>query len=214
MAAFNKERKIPITSADLLSLGIAAAFNAASYYGARCVAGGFRHYDLTTDLDQMIPFLPVMVTVYLGCYAFWFVNYCLSVKHERGEKHQFITAHCIGEAVSFLIFILFPTTMIRVEILDTSVFSSLCMRLYLLDQADNLLPSLHCFISWLCWIGVRGNPKISHRYQWFSLLLAAAICVSTLTVKQHVLADVIAGILLAEGSYLFAGYLLKRIRHH
>ena len=63
---------------------------------------------------------------------------------------------------------------------------------------------MHCFLSWLSWIGVRRNRFIPRMYQVISLLIAVSICISTLTVKQHYLLDVPTGIILAEISYLMA----------
>lgn len=37
-------------------------------------------------------------------------------------------------------------------------------------------------------------------------MAAAAVCLSTMTTRQHVIADVAGGILLAEGCYYVAGY--------
>ncbi len=75
--------------------------------------------------------------------------------------------------------------------------------LYRTDAADNLFPSIHCLTSWFCFIAVRENKKIPGWYKTVSILLALSVCVSTLTTKQHVLIDVVVGIVLAEGSYLF-----------
>ena len=41
--------------------------------------------------------------------------------------------------------------------------------------------------------------------------MAILVCISTLTVKQHVIADVPAGILLAELSYCLSGILDRKI---
>ena len=66
---------------------------------------------------------------------------------------------------------------------------------------------MHSLYSWLCWIGVRRNRHIPGIYQVISLLIAVSVCISTLTVKQHYLVDVPAGIILAEVSYLMAAKL-------
>ena len=81
---------------------------------------------------------------------------------------------------------------------------------YRLDSADNLFPSIHCFASWLSWIGVRGDKRVPLKYRCLSLVLALAVCASTLMVKQHVAVDAAAGILLAEVSYLAAGAIVRR----
>lgn len=77
--------------------------------------------------------------------------------------------------------------------------------LYQVDAADNLFPSIHCLASWLSFIAVRKNEKIPKWYRAASFLMAASVCVSTLTTKQHVLIDVAAGVGLGEFSYWFVG---------
>lgn len=69
---------------------------------------------------------------------------------------------------------------------------------------DNLFPSIHCLVSWLCWIGLRNQKQIKTGYKIFSFLMAIAICICTLTTKQHVIVDVIAAVGLAEVSYLIS----------
>ena len=76
--------------------------------------------------------------------------------------------------------------------------------LYGTDAADNLLPSIHCFVSWMCFIGVRNSPKVPSWWKEASFAIAIAICVSTLTTKQHILIDVFSGVLLAEICYALA----------
>ena len=72
--------------------------------------------------------------------------------------------------------------------------------LYMADAPTNLLPSLHCLLSTMCWIGVRGNRRIPRWKKIFFLTAAVLVYVSTLLVKQHVIVDVFAGILLAEAA--------------
>ena len=77
--------------------------------------------------------------------------------------------------------------------------------LYQMDAADNLFPSIHCLNSWFCYIAVRSRREIPRWYQRFSFWAALAVFVSTLTTKQHVIADVIGGALLAEVTWQIAG---------
>lgn len=170
---------------------------------------------MATTVDLQIPCISWMVLIYWGCYFFWAANYILGVKYDKGQGSQFIGAHFVGEIICFFCFILFPTTMIRQENLGPGIWDQLLAWTYLYDDADNLFPSIHCFVSWLCWIGVRKNEFMPKWYQRLSLVFAIMVCVSTLTVKQHVIADVVSGILLAEISYCVAGvlertYLRKR----
>ena len=185
-------------------LGGAALFNMLVYYGSRWISGDFPHFCVKVPLDDAIPVIPWMIVVYLAAYLFWIINYYLCSVSDTG--HRFITSHFIGETFCFLLFVILPTTMERPEITDTSVFHYLMEFVYRVDKPDNLMPSIHCFVSWLCWIGVKGNPGIPRWYQVISLLIAVAICLSTLAVKQHLIADVVSGILLAEISYGISRY--------
>ena len=196
-----------LTKTDILLLIGAPVMNFLVYFCGRMIAQGMVHYDLTTSLDEMIPLVTWTVLIYwIFAYPLWIANYCLGVYYKKSSRYRFILSHYLGEIVCFLVFILFPTIMMRPEITGTSFFDRLLALTYQFDSPDNLIPSIHCFVSWLCWIAVRKNPHIPRWYQILSFVTAAAICISTLTVKQHVIADVVAGILLAELSYLAAGY--------
>ena len=202
--------KSKLSSHQIKLLIGAFIINCAAFFGGRLIAHSFRHYCLVTPWDLNIPLLPWTALIYYGCFLFWAVNYCISVKVDRDNGYRFFGAHCIGEAVSFLCFVFFPTSMVRPEIEGTSVFDWILRLTYLCDAADNLFPSLHCFVSWLCWIGVRGKKEIPKWYRIVSLLIAVSVCISTLTMKQHVIADVPSGVLLAELSYFLSGKLIEK----
>ncbi|MCR4962551.1 MAG: phosphatidic acid phosphatase [Firmicutes bacterium] len=188
-----------------LLLIAAAVINFLVYYGGKWVARDFPYFSMKLPLDDAIPMLSWTIVIYLGGYFFWIANYYLSIKNDTSGYDRFFIAHCIGELVCLLIFILIPTAMVRPEIIGTSLFERILHFTYSMDSADTLFPSIHCFLSWLSWIGVRNSPAIPGWYRKSSLLLAIAVCLSTLTVKQHVAADCVAGIVLAELSYRLAG---------
>ena len=187
-------------------LGVAFLWNEAVYLGARQIAHSWHHFDMTTPLDSLTPFLPWTIIVYWGCYIFWCVNYFICATQARTERDRFFCADLIAKGICFLLFILCPTTNIRPEITGNSIWDSLMRLLYRIDAADNLFPSIHCLVSWLCWIGVRKRKNIPILYRYFSLMMACAVCISTLTTNQHVLVDVIGSILLAELCFYLSGY--------
>ncbi len=106
--------------------------------------------------------------------------------------------------ICFAVFVLFPTTLIRPTLPGTTVWEHFLLFLYQVDAPDNLFPSIHCMIAWLCWVGIRGNRRIHAAWRITALLMAIAVCLSTLTTRQHVLADVAGGILLSEFCYYCA----------
>lgn len=186
----------------VLVLVVAVLWNEAVYLGARQIAQSWHHYDMTTAIDRLVPFLPWTVSIYFGCYLFWCINYYLCTAQERPERDRFFCADVLSKGICFVLFLLIPATNIRPEIIGETVWDTLMKLLYSIDAADNLFPSIHCLVSWLCWIGVRKRKDIPVLYRLFSLAMAVAVCLSTLTTRQHVIADVIGGVALAEISYM------------
>jgi len=83
-------------------------------------------------------------------------------------------------------------------ITDGGLWNQAALWLYSIDAADNLFPSIHCLVSWFCYLGIRGRKEIPVWYQRVSMVIAVLVFASTLLTKQHVIVDVAGGILLAE----------------
>lgn len=184
-----------------LPLAVEVLLNMAVYNGAKLIAGRWYHYNLETGLDRAIPFVPWTVLIYFGCYLFWIMNYMISVRQGRKAAYRFLSADFLAKCICFFFFLSLPTTNIRPEVTGDGIWNALMRFLYWVDSADNLFPSIHCLTSWMCYIGVRGRKNVPFWYRSFSCLMAIAVFISTLTTKQHVVADVAGGVLLAEACY-------------
>ena len=163
--------------------------------------GSAKHYDLTTGLDRSIPFMPGWSFIYLGCFLFWAVNYILITRQSREEWFQFATGDYLSRLICGIFFVLLPTTNIRPEIVGDGVVQGLIRFIYRIDAPTNLFPSIHCLVSWMCFIGIRGKSYIPKWYRIFSCLFAIAVFASTLFTKQHFVVDVVAGVIFAEICY-------------
>ena len=188
-----------------LPLIVVLAWDLVVYSGSRLVTRGMIHYNMSLALDGQIPLIPWTASIYLVCYAFWVVNYILAVRQREPEAFRFVGAELLAKTVSLVFFLLLPTTMIRPAVTGSGFWNDVMRLIYRTDAADNLFPSLHCMISWFCFIGVRKNPEIPRWYRVFSLVFALAVCVSTVTTKQHVLVDTVAGAAIAELCFWIAG---------
>ncbi len=191
-----------------LSFTMALLSNQIAFQGSRLLEKGRFHADLTLPFDAVIPFLPWTISIYLGCFLFWFFLYRLAARLPRQTADRFFCANFLGKAISFIVFTAFPTTITRPDLqgmYEPDIWQSAIRFLYWIDAPDNLFPSLHCMISWLCWVGIRGNKQVPVMWRLAALLMAVAVCLSTLTTRQHVLLDVAGGILLSEICYWVAG---------
>ena len=175
----------------------ALLWNQLVYWGGAALAETRHHYQFSTALDRAIPLIPWTVCIYFGCYAFWALHYCLCAAVPLRAR-RFFTADFIAKGVCFVCFVGLPTTMARPDVQGLNVWESLVRALDILEAPVNLFPSIHCLNSWLCWASARDIPAFSRGYKAFALCAAVAVCVSTLTLRQHVLLDVAGGILLAE----------------
>lgn len=196
-----KRKRAWIPKYAIAPLLFLAVWNQVLYSGAMFLTRNRVHYNLETGLDHRIPFLPWTVSIYFACYIFWIVNYILAMRQEKKEAYHFFRAEILAKLICFVCFLLFPTTNIRPEITGVGIWEQVMRFLYRVDAASNLFPSIHCLVSWFCFIGVRGRRDIPKWYQAVSFLVAIAVFVSTLTTKQHVLADVAGGVFLAEVCY-------------
>lgn len=174
------------------------------YYGCQIIMKDRYHYDLTTWLDNRIPFVKEWVVIYLVCYIFWVVNYILATYEGKEKWFQFAFADMLSRLICGIFFIILPTTNIRPEVPGNDVFSWLMRLVYEMDPASNLFPSIHCLVSWFCFVGIRRSKRVPFWYKLFSCIFAIMVCLSTQFTKQHYLIDIAGGILIAELCYYIA----------
>ncbi len=187
------------------ALLIAGLSNRAIFLLGHLLSRGARHWDLALPGEPFLPFVPATVWIYFGIIPWCAIIYYLIVRRCRAEADRFFAALLLTKAVCLAFFILFPTSIERAELSGNSPSILLLRVLYFFDTPDNLFPSGHCLLAWLCWIGVRGKKEHPFPLRAAAFVMAAAVCIATLTVRQHVLLDVFAGILLAELGWLLAG---------
>lgn len=159
----------------LFPLVFSFVFNCLVYSGSRAIAGGWYHHNIESSLDLRLPFVPQFLIVYFGCYIFWAVNYILAARQEKEQVYRFFTADLISRCVCLIIFLAYPTTNTRPVIEGSGFWDLLAGWLYSIDAADNLFPSIHCLVSWLCFLGIKDQKRIPAWYKGVSFVLAVGL---------------------------------------
>lgn len=172
-------------------------FNCLVYTGARVIAGDWKHHQIALEIDDRIPFIPQFLIIYFGCYLFWAVSYILIAKQDRESVYRFFTGDILSRCICFIIYLVYPTTNVRPIPADTGFWNRAAAFLYAIDAADNLFPSIHCLVSWFCYLGIRRREEIPAWYKKISMFFSFLVFASTLFVKQHVIWDVVGGVGLA-----------------
>lgn len=186
------------------------AINCAVYWITMALCSSLYHYDLTVAFDEYVPFQTGWIFIYLVyCYVFWFISYCYIAHINRDNPKalfRFATADMLSRFICMLCFIFFPTTNTRPEVLGNDISDRMTRFLYSIDEPTNLFPSIHCLVSWFCFVGMRAVKTVPIYIKISSFISAVLICMSTQFLKQHYIADLVAAIALAEICYFLCRY--------
>ncbi|MBD3919994.1 phosphatase PAP2 family protein [Paenibacillus sp. PR3] len=163
-------------------------------------------YSLVTDLDRITPFVSSFVIPYVLWYPFIAVVLIGLAFKDRAAYYRTLFALCSGLIVAYFVYYIFQTTVPRPENLpETGLFNRLVWIVYRHDQPFNCFPSIHVLTSYLM---LRGGAGFNRLFRWATTAMSVLIISSTILIKQHVLADVVGGILVGELLFQVAGIAL------
>jgi membrane-associated phospholipid phosphatase len=105
----------------------------------------------------------------------------------------------LGLIISFIIYYFFQTEgPSRPVILGNDILSRMLQYIYAIDHPYNSFPSIHVMSSYLLIRAIRNNSWKTKWHQWLIGCSSASIILATMFIKQHVIMDVAAAILLVE----------------
>lgn len=180
----------------LVCLSLAVAF-----YVTRLFTTGGAHYDVSIPLDGKIPLSTPFIAIYVLAYCQWVVVLWLTTRESMDLFFQASAAEILGKFIAIPIFLVFPTAMVRPEIAGSGFFDELTRLIYALDAPDNLFPSLHCYDSWLCLRCVCRMKNVPGWFKWANGIFSVLVFASVVLVKQHLLLDIVGGIVLGEAAF-------------
>lgn len=176
--------------------GVYALF-AATYLPINSFSVGRDASTLFLPGEQRLPFLPIFEYLYVLTYfipALVFVTI-----RDYATFRRMLRATGLTLLLAYTTYLLFPVYFERPH-LEVTSFHTWLLSLEYLDKPYNHFPSLHVALSWLA---VHAS-QVSGRSRVGLGILAAGVSVSTLFVKQHYIADVVAGYGLAWAAWRLA----------
>ncbi|HET9241136.1 MAG TPA: phosphatase PAP2 family protein [Oligoflexus sp.] len=150
-----------------------------------------------TDLDRAIPLLPWTLLIYLSDYLF-ILLVLLSLKKAEDFSTAFYRM-IVGIGLSFVIFLFFPTVYPRPLLPADPLWGETFLFLHFLDQPTNCFPSLHVSMTLIAAASMRPSSRGWRAFGW---MWALAICLSTLTTRQHYVWDVLGGAAIAWAAWV------------
>jgi membrane-associated phospholipid phosphatase len=149
---------------------------------------------LETPLDRALPVVPMFAIPYISLIPYIGVSLVAFLFFRVRVYRSAALTMIIVWFVSYAFYFFLQSYVARPEIPGTDPFSAMIRSIYSADRPYNDFPSLHTSLSTIiaihCWRFDRriGIPAVV----WTALIVA-----STVLVKQHYLADVAGGLVLA-----------------
>lgn len=155
-------------------------------------------YAPVLSLDRLFPLTPPWALVYGVLYVFLIVLPVFVVQQDELIRRT-VWAYITVWTVSYTAFLSYPTIAPRPDTVSGYGFAVWGLRfLYDADPPYNCFPSLHVAHSFVSGLACY---RVHRALGLVALLCASLVGISTLYTKQHYVADVIAGVLLAFLAY-------------
>lgn len=149
-------------------------------------------------LDRLLPLAPTWALVYGALYAF-LIALPVFVIQQPELIRRAVWAYLTVWSVAYVCFVLYPTIAPRPETVTGEGFAVWGLRfLYDADPPYNCFPSLHVAHSF---VSALASFRVHRTLGLLAIASAFLVGLSTLFTKQHYVADVVAGILLALVAY-------------
>lgn len=165
---------------------------------------------VSSPLDSFIPFLEIFVIPYCLWYPLLFATGFLLLFSDVPTFKAYMLFLSIGFGAALLFCLLVPNGQpLRPEVFPReNIFTSLVAALYAADTPTNVFPSMHVIGSVAAAAAAIKSPAFRRlRSAW--IIVAVAICLSTVFIKQHSILDVFGGLVLSAILY-FPIYRRKR----
>jgi len=165
---------------------------------------------LRSPLDDLIPVVGPFVVPYVSLRPFIYLSAVLFLLFRARVYRSAALAMTVTLLISYAFYVLLQTYIERPVLAGTDVFSQMIRDVYAGDQPFNDFPSLHASLSTIFAI---HWWRVDRRIGLAVAIWTALIVLSTVFVKQHYVADMVGGVVLAfVTSRASLGLLAKRAR--
>ncbi|MBU8918418.1 phosphatase PAP2 family protein [Bacillus sp. FJAT-29953] len=169
-------------------------------------------HTLITSLDKTIP----VVKLFVIPYAAWIVYITITLVYfcfkDTSIAFKTILVFDLGLLASFLIYYFYQTEgPVRPEIVGNDLLSRMLQFVYQIDHPYNSFPSIHVMSSYLMIRASRDSSWKNRWMQWIIGCFSTSIILATLFIKQHVIMDCLAAILLVECLFKMVEYGYRRL---
>lgn len=158
------------------------------------------HFHLALPFESSIPFYPIFIFAY--CALFLMLAYTYIVINDLNYFWKAFKTFILCVTIHFIFFFLMPVEYTLRPVIDPeqSIIYRIVDFFYWLDLPYNCFPSLHISNAFLC---AHLLERYRAGYGKVFFPLAILIAISVVLVKQHYIADVLVGMVVAYGTYFY-----------
>jgi membrane-associated phospholipid phosphatase len=164
--------------------------------------------NLRTPLDAALPVVPIFVIPYVSLTPLVYATLIIFLVFRSRAFQSACLALISAWLVSYAFYFFLQTEVIRPVLTGTDLLTRMIRDVYAGDQPFNDFPSLHTSLSTILaihWF------RMDRRLGIVLAIWTALIVASTVLIKQHYVADLLAALLLAFGlSWLYTRILLPK----
>ncbi len=163
-------------------------------------------------IDEKIPFINIFIIPYASWYILLFLIPYLFYKTDKNVFTKYILCFLLTIIICNIIFIIYPTIVVRPIIQNTNIINVFVNIAYKIDTpALNCFPSIHCAVCMMWLLYSLENKNLNKKYKISIVIISILIMLSTLFIKQHVFIDLISGDILVLLIYLFLKNKVKTV---
>jgi membrane-associated phospholipid phosphatase len=155
---------------------------------------------LRSPIDQALPVVPLFVVPYVSLQPFIYASLVIFLLFRARVYQSAVLSMIVTFLVSYVFFAFLQTYVERPVLTGNDVFTKMVRDVYAGDHPFNDFPSLHVSTSTI--IAIHWW-RFSRRFTWPLIAWAALVAVSTVMVRQHYVADIAGGLVLAFATSLF-----------
>lgn len=182
-------------------------FQVVLYFGCEFFQKNPKNMDL--PIDKKIPTLPYFAIIYVLWFPLIAIFPISLFKEAKNLYELYVICWIIDIVISVIIYLAYPTTCTRPKNLENIKGGRMLKILYKFSYKGlNCSPSMHCSISTLVFIFALAASTMPINLRIIYSTTALGIILSTLFTKQHVLIDLVTGVLLAMLIFLFVFYII------
>ncbi|HTX73692.1 MAG TPA: phosphatase PAP2 family protein [Rectinemataceae bacterium] len=162
---------------------------------------------LQTAFDRALPLAPIFIIPYDSLNLYVYVSLVAFLVFRTKVFQSAAASMLLAWLVSYFFYYFFQTEVSRPVITAPGALNDMIRTVYATDNPFNDFPSLHTSISTILaihWF------RVDRRIGWPVAIWTALIVASTLLVKQHYVADLLSGLVLAASVSVLWGRVILR----